>query len=97
MVLILDNIVAECSGMSKWNIDFMDNIFMGIGEIGEARVWRSLHEGVRRQEEIKLKKKSQSPHCGSVETNLTSNHEDAGFIPGLAQWVKDPALLWVVV
>ena len=30
--------------------------------------------------------------CGSVETNLTSVHEDAGLIPGLALWIPPCAV-----
>ena len=33
-----------------------------------------------------------SSHCEAMEINLTSIHEDAGLIPGLAQGVKDLAL-----
>ena len=40
----------------------------------------------------KIRESFQSSHCGTAETNPTSNHEVVDLIPDLAQWVKDPAL-----
>ena len=33
-----------------------------------------------------------SYRCGTVEMNLTRNHDIVGSIPGLVQWVKDLVL-----
>ena len=38
------------------------------------------------------KKKNGVPFVAQQSTNLTRIHEDAGLIPGLAQWVRDLGL-----
>ena len=49
---------------------------------------------LKRQNKNKNKKKMcfWSSRCGTVETNLTKNHEVVALIPGLAQWLKDLVL-----
>ena len=51
----------------------------------------------RKKERKEKEGKFGRSHCGSEETNLTSIHEEASYIPGPTQWVKDPVLLPAVV
>ena len=62
----------------------------------KAELWRPLmtlrDQGETGREVITILKK-RSSHCGSMVMNPSSIHKDLSSIPGLAQWIKDPALL----
>ena len=56
-------------------------------------LWKTIWKFLK-QLKIEL---SWSSCCGAAETNLTRKHGLSGLIPGLAQRIKNLALLWAMV
>ena len=95
-------ISISCSGYPR---EVPDHHWISSGvlqSLAGCRAWRSRApgkclEGCRVEKtshEAHIKTSFESSYRGRVEINLTRNHEVARLIPGLAQWVKDPALPW---
>ena len=86
---------TKCAHLCKWRVNSSYNRL-------HFSIFNILHSvsfnNVMKIKITNLKKiifKSQSSHCVSVVTNLTSIYKDVGSIPDLTQWVKYPVLLWL--
>ena len=56
-----------------------------------------MEESKRLKALVTVKLGRRSACRGTAETNLTRGHEVSGLIPGHAQWLKDPVLLWAML
>ena len=80
--------ILTCSELLK---PLLSSPFFVVLSSGFVRISKDLYTNVFKKT-CDFLKRSQSSHRGAVEMNPTRNHEVVGSIPGLTQWIKDPAV-----
>ena len=87
-------VVSRTSFLDIFWVLFLKNSLNLLFDLGTSLTLRStLMQGRVIKAEGLLKNMAvKAFHCGSAVTSPTSTHEDAGSLPGLPQWVKDPVL-----
>ena len=89
-----EELLTQCTRGPRFGVSDDSELFR-LGKDHSVRPVLAYSSGARPWGSWEVKRENQSSAVAQMVENWTSTHEDAGLIPGLAQWVKDLTLLWL--